>query len=50
MKRIAINETSRAKGHQYVSIIFDLDTQKMPYVAEEKGQQTLLNFKGQLLK
>ncbi len=50
VKRIAIDETSRAKGHQYVSLILDLDTRKVIHVTEGKGQQTLLDFKGQLLK
>lgn len=50
VKRIAIDETSRAKGHQYVSLIMDLDTRKVLHVAEGKGQHTLLDFKGQLLK
>ncbi len=50
VKRIAIDETSRAKGHEYVSLIMDLDTRKVLHVAEGKGQQTLLDFKRQLLK
>ncbi|MHB1955979.1 MAG: ISL3 family transposase [Sulfobacillus sp.] len=50
MKRIAKDETSRAKGHEYVSLIMDLDTRKVLHVAEGKGQRTLLDFKGQLLK
>ena len=50
VKRIAIDETSRAKGHDYVSLIMDLDTRKVLHVAEGKGQHTLLDFKGQLLK
>jgi len=48
--RIAIDETSRAKGHEYVSLIADLDTRKVLHVAEGKGQQTLFDFKGQLLQ
>ena len=50
VKRIAIDETSPAKGHQYVSLIMDLDTRKVLHVADGKGQQTLLDFKGELLK
>ena len=46
VKRIAIDETSRAKGHPYVSLIMDLDTRKVLHVAEGKGQHTLLDFKG----
>lgn len=50
VKRIAIDETSRAMGHQYVSLILDLVIRKVLHVAEGKRQQTLLDFKGQLLK
>ena len=50
MKRIAIDETSRVKGHIYVSLILDLDTRNVIHVVERKGQQTLLDFKGQPLK
>lgn len=50
VKRIAIDETSRAKGHEYVSLVMDLDTRKVLHVAEGKDQRTLFDFKGQLLQ
>jgi len=50
VKRIAIDETSRAKGHTYVSLILDLDTRKVLHVADGKDQKTLLDFKGELLR
>ena len=50
VKRIAIDETSRAKGHTYVTLVADLDTRKVLQVAEGKDQRTLFNFKEQLLK
>nr|WP_162142477.1 ISL3 family transposase [Aneurinibacillus terranovensis] len=49
VKRIAIDETSRAKGHEYVTLVMDLDTRKVLHVAEGKDQRTLFDFKGQLL-
>lgn len=48
-KRIAIDEISRAKGHEYVSLVMDLDTCKALHVAEGKDQRTLLTLRGQLL-
>jgi transposase len=50
VKRIAIDETSRAKGHAYVSLVMDLDTRKVLHVAEGKDQRTLFDFKEQLLQ
>jgi transposase len=50
VKRIAIDETSRAKGHTYVSLMMDLDTRKVLHVAEGKDQKTLGDFKGELLR
>lgn len=50
VKRIAIDETSRAKGHAYVSLVMDLDTRKVIHVAEGKDQKTLFDFKVQLLQ
>lgn len=50
VKRIAIDETSRAKGHSYVSLVLDLDTRKVLHVTEGKDQRTLFDFKGQLLQ
>jgi len=50
VKRIAIDETSRAKGHEYVSLVMDLDARKVLHVAEGKDQRTLFDFKGQLLQ
>lgn len=47
--RIAIDETSRAKGHDYVSLVLDLNTRKVLHVAEGKDQRTLFDFKDQLL-
>ncbi len=50
VKRIAIDETSRAKGHEYVTLVMDLDTRKVLHVTEGKDQRTLFNFKEQLLQ
>lgn len=44
VKTVGIDETSIAKGHQYISLFVDLRTQKTIFVAEGKSSQTIADF------
>ena len=44
VKTIGIDETSIAKGHQYISLFVDLNKQKTIFVAQGKGSQTVADF------
>lgn len=41
VKRLAIDETSRAKGHEYVTLVADADERKIIFVAQERDAQTV---------
>jgi transposase len=41
VKSVGVDETSRAKGHKYVSVFIDLDNQKLYMYAKEKTPQRL---------
>lgn len=49
IKNIGFDETSRRKGHHYVSIFMDLDQRKVISVAEGKDHQTLNQLKHLLM-
>jgi len=42
---IGMDETSRAKGHDYITLFVDLKARRTIYVAEGKSAQTLHDFK-----
>lgn len=44
VKSVGIDETSRAKGHEYVTLFVDLDEHKTIYVAEGKDAGTIKSF------
>ncbi len=46
--QVGIDETSRAKGHQYVTVFMDLTDRRIVYVTEGKGAETLASFKTDL--
>ncbi|TCP53669.1 ISL3 family transposase, partial [Heliophilum fasciatum] len=42
--RVAVDETSQAKGHNYVTLFVDTDRSRVIYVTEGKGAGTLEDF------
>ena len=48
VRRIGYDETSRKKGHDYITYFIDLDTGDLLYVVEGKGAETVVEFEGQL--
>jgi transposase len=42
--RIGVDETSKAKGHDYVSLFVDLSKRRTIFVAEGKGAETMAAF------
>ena len=44
VKQIGIDETSKAKGHDYVSLFVDLAKKRTVFVAEGKGSETMTAF------
>lgn len=44
VRRIGYDETSRKKGHDYITCFIDLDTGELLYVAEGKGAETVVEF------
>jgi transposase len=50
LRRIAIDEISIGKGHQYLSIVLDLDTGVVVFVGDGKGSDALLPFWKRLKK
>ena len=44
VKRIGVDETSKAKGHDYVSLFVDLAERRTIFVAEGKGSETMTAF------
>ncbi len=45
VKSVGVDETSRAKGHKYVSVFIDLDKSKVVHVCEGKDASTIESFK-----
>jgi len=45
VSRIGVDETSKRKGHDYVSLFVDLDNRRTIFVAEGKGAETVSVFK-----
>jgi len=48
IKSIGVDETSRAKGHKYVSVFIDLDESRVIHVCEGKDASTIESFKDDL--
>jgi transposase len=48
VKRLAIDETSRAKGHEYVTLFADAEERKVLFVAEDRDAQTVGAFAANL--
>jgi transposase len=48
VRRLAIDETSRAKGHEYVTLFADADERKVLYVAEGREAETVKGFAANL--
>lgn len=48
VERVAIDETSRRKGHTYVTNFVDLDTGRLLFMAEGKDAETVAQFAEQL--
>jgi transposase len=45
---VGVDETSRAKGHKYVSVFIDLDKSKVVHVCEGKDASTIESFRTDL--
>jgi len=50
VRRVGVDETSSRKGHKYVSLFVDLDTNKVIFVTKGKDSLTLQAFKEHLIK
>lgn len=46
VKQLGVDETSKAKGHDYVSLFVDLEKRRTIFVAEGKGSETMAAFAG----
>jgi transposase len=42
---VGVDETSRAKGHNYISVFVDLDNSKVIHVCEGRDSETVTSFK-----
>ena len=49
MKTVGMDETSRKKGHDYITLFVDLDEKKAVYIAEGKGHETVESFRSELI-
>ncbi len=49
VKRLAIDETSRAKGHNYITLFADADERRVLFVAEGRGADTVDAFAEDLI-
>jgi transposase len=48
VKSVGVDETSRAKGHKYVSVFIDLDESRVIHACEGKDASTIESFKTDL--
>ena len=44
LKRIAVDETSSQKGHKYITVVYDLDTNQVVWVHEKHGEKIFRLF------
>ena len=49
VKNIGVDETSRKKGHEYITTVIDLDDKKVVFATEGKDHTTLERFKTDLI-
>jgi transposase len=49
VKAIGIDETSKGKGHDYITVFMDLDESKVLFVTEGKGAETVESFREDLV-
>lgn len=49
LKRVGVDETSRRKGHRYVTCFVDLDSGKLLYMAEGRDAATVESFASELV-
>ena len=47
--RIGMDETASRRGHQYISLFFDMDTSQLLFATEGKDKQTVTNFSRDLV-
>ena len=50
VRHIGVDETSRRKGHQYITQFVDLETRRTLFVVEGKGADTFKAFKDELVR
>jgi len=50
VKGVGLDETSRAKGHQYVTVFMDLDERRVVFATEGKDAETVKAFKEDLVE
>ena len=50
LTRVGLDETSKSKGHKYVTCFVDMDEKKTVYVAEGKDNKTVVEFVDDLKK
>lgn len=48
IEHIGVDETSRRKGHNYISVFVDMDTKKVVFATEGKDSKTVATFKENL--
>ena len=48
LKQLGIDETSRLRGHDYITLFVDLLARKTLHIEEGKGSETISNFAAQL--
>lgn len=44
LRRVGIDETSRRRGHQYITVFMDLDTRRVVYITKGKDGATVADF------
>lgn len=49
VSKVGVDETSRAKGHVYVTVFADMEKAKVLYVTEGKDHETVARFKDDLV-
>lgn len=48
LKSVGVDETSKKKGHDYITLFVDLETKKTVYITEGKSNKTVKDFKEDL--
>jgi len=48
VSQVGVDETSRAKGHKYVTVFMDLDKRRIAFATEGKDAETVKTFKADL--